>query len=101
MSIKSAVVVASVTAATVLGFAPTAALTTTVVHVDVATPLLATAPASVGPAPDPDRQPAPTPPCPTRHDIAREMRGYGMSAQGAKNIAEFAYRGCIHGTSSA
>jgi hypothetical protein len=97
MSIKSAVV-AAVTAATVLGFAPTAALATGVVHVDVATPLLAAAPASARPAPDPDRQPAPTPTCPTRTDIAREMRGYGMSAHGAKNIAEFAYRDCIHGT---
>jgi hypothetical protein len=97
MSIKSAAtIIAAVTAATVLGFAPTAALATDV----VATPLLA-APASARPAPDPDRHPAPTPTCPTRPDIARQMRGYGMSAAGAKNIAEFAYRDCIHATSRA
>jgi hypothetical protein len=101
MSLKSAtVVVTSVTAAIALGFAPTAALATDVVHVKAVTPQLAAASASARPAPEPDRQSAPTPTCPTRPDIARQMRGYGMSAQGAKNIAEFAYRDCIHGTSS-
>ena len=59
---------------------------------------VASSPASASPAPDPDHRTAPTSTCPTRSDIAAEMRGFGMSAQGARNIAEFAYRDCIHET---
>jgi hypothetical protein len=58
---------------------------------------LAAAPANARPAPDRDRLSASISTCPTRSEIAREMRGSGMSAQGAKKVAVFAYRDSIHG----